>query len=856
MKPRRRFKALPNVAALAIVAIALTGFPSHADAAPPEVVCVPASAVNPVVPHDTWSGLEITLKGTAHDPDGDANLATYEWDFGDGSPVETGSVTDPYAIEARHTYVGALGDLFIATLTVTDTSAETDSDQYLVEIKDGSDLTVRVNVAIDEGLWRLHKDQVRGTFGDGSSYGYWPYWGNEVAATGASTEAFEINGSLPTGDPDEDPYVETVQRGLTYLLSQLFSELVGTDPTYCPLGDPDVNGNGYGLAAPSHVVYESGIALMALASSRCPECVAATGIAQVVGRSYLDIAQDMVDWFSYCQTDSYAGPFQGGWRYWCNPSDSDNSVTQWPVIGMESAEVNFGAAGLVVPQFVKDELSLWIDYIQNDVDGDWADGGSGYTDPWGWVNVAKTGGLLAEMKFAGDTTAATRAQGAVDFIARFWDTDGEHFPARSYYAFYSVMKGFRLLGIETIDPINDPSGFDWYGDPTWGYAQFIVDDQASGGTWDWGYFSNHPLTSAWAILTLKKTVVQPGPVADAGPDVSSHPPIIEISFDGSGSFHRDPSQSIARYLWDFGDGSPPAEGEIVSHAFPAVYNPDGSIDWAATTGDYIVTLQVVDDSDPSLTDWDTATVSIVPPPWPPVADADGPYIIYPCWRLTLDGSGSYDPNGELYPDPSHPWYGELVSWQWDLDNDGEYDDATGETTPWSSCSLGVYVVGLRVTNSFSVSDEVDTVINVTSPPPPVAVDIKPESCPNPLNTRDVGVLPVAILGTDAFDVTQVDPATVMLEGSYPLRWSLEDVATPYEPFVGKEGAYDCTEFGPDGYLDLVLMFNTQEVLGRLGDVYDGDVMVLYLSGNLKEEFGGSPFVGEDVVRIIKKGRTG
>jgi hypothetical protein len=38
------------------------------------VICVPASALNPAVPHDTWSGLEITLKGTAHDPDGDGTL--------------------------------------------------------------------------------------------------------------------------------------------------------------------------------------------------------------------------------------------------------------------------------------------------------------------------------------------------------------------------------------------------------------------------------------------------------------------------------------------------------------------------------------------------------------------------------------------------------------------------------------------------------------------------------------------------------------------------------------------------------------------------------------------------------------
>ena len=55
------------------------------------------------------------------------------------------------------------------------------------------------------------------------------------------------------------------------------------------------------------------------------------------------------------------------------------------------------------------------------------------------------------------------------------------------------MKGFRLLGIKTIDPINDPSGFDWYGDPVCGYAQHIVDDQNPDGAWYGGYWSSHPL---------------------------------------------------------------------------------------------------------------------------------------------------------------------------------------------------------------------------------------------------------------------------------------------------------------------------------------------------------------------------
>jgi hypothetical protein len=516
---------------------------------------------------------------------------------------------------------------------------------------------------------------------------------------------------------------------------------------------------------------------------------------------------------------------------------------------MESAEVNFGST---VPQFVRDELSLWIDYIQND-DLDDRNGGSGYTHPSG-PNVARTGGLLAEMKFYGDTIAQERVQRAANYIYTNWQIDWEHFPVNSYYAFYSVMKGFRLLGIETINPINDPSGFDWYSDPVWGYAQHLVDVQASDGAWYDGYWTGHPLTSAWAILTLRPTVVQPGPVADAGPDVPSHPPVIEITFDGTGSYHRDPGRNIVQYIWDFGDGSSPVEGPVVTHAFPAVYNPDGTIDWAATTRDYVVTLTVVDDSDPALTDSDTAIVHITAPPYPPVADANGPYTLYPCWLVTLDGSASYDPNGELYPDPSHPWHGYLVSWEWDLDNDGEYDDATGETVTMSFCDLGLHVIGLKVTNSFDESDEVDTVVNVVELPPewPVALDIKPQSCPNPLGTNDKGVLPIAILGTGYFDVTMVDRATVQLEGVAPLRWALEDVSTPYEPFLGREDIYDCTEAGPDGFLDLVIKFDAQEMVAALGEVHDGDVLILQLTGYLKEEYGRTPIVGEDVVWIVDK----
>lgn len=134
----------------------------------------------------------------------------------------------------------------------------------------------------------------------------------------------------------------------------------------------------------------------------------------------------------------------------------------------------------------------------------------------------------------------------------------------------------------------------------------------------------------------------------------------------------------------------------------------------------------------------------------------------------------------------------------------------------------------------------------------VAVDIKPGSCPNPINIDSKGTLPVAILGTDTLDVSSIDPATVQLEGVSPLRWSFEDVSTPYVPMTGKQDIYDCTMDGPDGYIDLVLKFKTQEVIAAIGTVYDGDVLVLQLTGNLSGEFGGTGFFGEDVVRIFNK----
>jgi hypothetical protein len=134
----------------------------------------------------------------------------------------------------------------------------------------------------------------------------------------------------------------------------------------------------------------------------------------------------------------------------------------------------------------------------------------------------------------------------------------------------------------------------------------------------------------------------------------------------------------------------------------------------------------------------------------------------------------------------------------------------------------------------------------------VAVDIKPTSCPNPMSTGEKGLLPVAILGMSGFDVTQVDPASVRLEGVAPLRYFLEDVAKPFLPLTGKTDRLDCNTEGPDGLLDLTLKFDHRTVMAALGEVVDGQVRVLRLTGNLKAEYGGVSVEGEDVTVIVKK----
>ena len=105
--------------------------------------------------------------------------------------------------------------------------------------------------------------------------------------------------------------------------------------------------------------------------------------------------------------------------------------------------------------------------------------------------------------------------------------------------------------------------------------------------------------------------------------------------------------------------------------------------------------------------------------------------------------------------------------------------------------------------------------------------------------------PVAILGSDDLDVTQIDPTTlefggltVRVKGNDNVQCSFEDVSGDFSGSL--KGA-------PDGYLDLVCQFVDN------ADSWSPDNGTATVTGNLLPEFGGTRFTGTDTICLTPSG---
>ena len=167
----------------------------------------------------------------------------------------------------------------------------------------------------------------------------------------------------------------------------------------------------------------------------------------------------------------------------------------------------------------------------------------------------------------------------------------------------------------------------------------------------------------------------------------------------------------------------------------------------------------------------------------------------------------------------------------------------------------------------------------------VNVDIKPGSCPNPFNSKSKGSVPVGILGTPGFDVTLIDPNSISLTTpSGEVVWALgkygiEDSVEPYDadaadcqdcfdaddpanfncdlwdaltnptepPVPGTDGILD--SYCGDGYPDLIVKFDTQELAAAIGRVPRDTCVVLELNAMT---YSGVTIFGSDSVLTRRK----
>jgi hypothetical protein len=112
----------------------------------------------------------------------------------------------------------------------------------------------------------------------------------------------------------------------------------------------------------------------------------------------------------------------------------------------------------------------------------------------------------------------------------------------------------------------------------------------------------------------------------------------------------------------------------------------------------------------------------------------------------------------------------------------------------------------------------------------VLIDIKPGSDPNCINNDGNGVIPVAILGSADFDVTQVDPATVLLAGM-GIR------------VAGKSDKYQAhiEDVNNDGFDDLVCQIEDFDGVLEVGSETATLTGILYDT---------TPIVGSDSICIV------
>jgi PKD repeat protein len=169
---------------------------------------------------------------------------------------------------------------------------------------------------------------------------------------------------------------------------------------------------------------------------------------------------------------------------------------------------------------------------------------------------------------------------------------------------------------------------------------------------------------------------------------------ISISFDASLIPIETSVYSILSYTWDFGDGSI-ANGQKVTHEYKQKAQGNGIYT-------VVLTVEYMDLKSGARFDYETSTEVVIENELTAASFVANPSSGEVPLTVNFDAGSSFDPDGEI------------VSYEWDFDEDGRYDDAVGEVVSYEFTQEGNYEVSLRVTDNNGESATTSQVIEAGS----------------------------------------------------------------------------------------------------------------------------------------------
>jgi PKD repeat protein len=196
-----------------------------------------------------------------------------------------------------------------------------------------------------------------------------------------------------------------------------------------------------------------------------------------------------------------------------------------------------------------------------------------------------------------------------------------------------------------------------------------------------------------ADTSVDVTITNRDPFAVAGLDLTTRTGI-PVRLDGRASY--DPDGDVVLYEWDFGDGDV-ATGPVVTHSFP-------------TFGSFEVRLTITDDDGATATGNLTVKVENVQP----VARASGDLKVLSGEEVKMDGTGSYDLDGNI------------VEYLWDM---GDGKTELGPIVRHTYTGVGTFIVTLTVEDEGGLKSSIELVVEVMNRRPTASLSASGTNLP-------------------------------------------------------------------------------------------------------------------------------